>query len=200
MTEPLWPYCTPGIPDEAFDRIPGIPLSQREMRVLMVSQLRLTPQSCVWDIGAGTGTIAVEAALLCPQGTVYAIERDEEVVELIQRNSRKFGADNVRVIQGTAPDCLPEIPQAPDRICFEGGTPIGAIVEECWELLKSEGRLIATASSLDSLYLLSESFAKVQARQVEIVQSAINRLETRGIRQTLAALDPIFILSGAKLD
>ncbi|MEO1132238.1 MAG: precorrin-6Y C5,15-methyltransferase subunit CbiT [Cyanobacteria bacterium J06639_1] len=200
MSEPLWPYCTPGIPDDAFDRIPGIPLSQREMRVLMISQLRLTPASCVWDIGAGTGTIAVEAALLCPQGTVYAIERDEEVVELIQRNSEKFGATNVRVIQGTAPDCLLEIPQAPDRICFEGGAPIGAIVEQCWSLLKSQGRLISTASSLDALYSLSESYAKVQARQVEIVQSAINRLETRGIRQTLAALDPIFILSGAKLD
>ncbi|MEM6445085.1 MAG: precorrin-6Y C5,15-methyltransferase subunit CbiT [Cyanobacteria bacterium J06642_2] len=200
MSDPLWPYRTPGIPDDAFDRIPGIPLSQREMRVLMIGQLRLKSQSCVWDIGAGTGTIAVEAALQCPEGIVYAVERDEEVVELIQRNSRKFGADNVRVIQGTAPDCLRNIPQAPDRICFEGGTPIGAIVEECWALLRSQGRLIATASSLDALYVLSESFAKVQARQMEIVQSAINRLEMRGARQILAALDPIFILSGAKLD
>jgi precorrin-6Y C5,15-methyltransferase (decarboxylating) CbiT subunit len=195
-----WPYRTPGIPDSEFDRIPGIPLSQREVRVLMLSQLRLPAQGCLWDIGAGTGTIAVEAGLLCPDGMVYAIERDEEVVELIRQNCRKFGVANVNVIQGVAPDCLTDIPTLPDRVCLEGGKSIGTLVAQCWAALKPTGRLVATAGSLEVLYAISESLSQVQARQIEAIQSSVNRLETKGLSQKLVALDPIFVLSGEKMD
>jgi precorrin-6Y C5,15-methyltransferase (decarboxylating) CbiT subunit len=195
-----WPYRTPGIPDSEFERIPGIPLSQREVRVLMLSQLRLPAQGCLWDIGAGTGTIAVEAGLLCPDGMVYAIERDEEVVELIRQNCRKFGVANVNVIQGVAPDCLTDIPTLPDRVCLEGGKSIGTLVAQCWAALKPTGRLVATAGSLEVLYAISESLSQVQARQIEAIQSSVNRLETKGLSQKLVALDPIFVLSGEKMD
>ena len=73
----LWKYVSPGIPDELFARLPGIPMSQREIRLLLISALRLEANSVVWDIGAGTGTIPVEIGLLCPQGQIIAIERDE---------------------------------------------------------------------------------------------------------------------------
>lgn len=108
-----WPYRTPGIPDSAFERIPGIPMSPREVRVLVLSQLRLGEDHCLWDIGAGTGTIAIEAAILCPRARVIAIERDAEVVSLIESNCEKFGLNNVQVIQGTAPDCLHQLSPPP---------------------------------------------------------------------------------------
>ena len=85
MSESLWPYITPGIPDELFERLPGIPMSKREVRLLLVSLLRLKSDSIVWDIGAGTGTIPIEIGLLCPHGQIVAIERDEEVVNLIRK-------------------------------------------------------------------------------------------------------------------
>lgn len=195
-----WPYRTPGIPDGAFDQIPGIPLSPREVRVLILSQLRLGPQDCLWDIGAGTGTIAVEAGLLCPEGQVLAVERDEEVVGLIHRNCAKFGVTTVRTVQGTAPDCLEHLHTPPDRICLEGGFPLQPILERSWEFLRSGGRLVATATSLDQLYTLSAALASVRARQVEVIQSAVNRMESRGKHQKFVALDPIFVLSGEKLD
>ncbi|MGK7940302.1 MAG: precorrin-6Y C5,15-methyltransferase subunit CbiT [Crocosphaera sp.] len=194
----LWPYKTPGIPDDLFERLPGIPLSKREVRLLLICALRLKKDSVVWDIGAGTGTIPVEVGLLCPESQIIAVERDEDVVNLIRRNCDRFGVQNVKILEGQAPNCLNELEPLPDRICLEGGRPIKDILIEVWQRLKPEGRLVATASNLENLYLISEGLAAVQARNIEVVQGGINRLERRGISQTLAAVDPIFILSGEK--
>lgn len=102
MPSQLWPYITPGIPDELFERLPGIPLSKREIRLLLIAHLRLLPHSVLWDIGAGTGTIPVEVGLLCPQGRIIAVERDEEVASLIRRNCDRFDVHNVEVVEGSA--------------------------------------------------------------------------------------------------
>ncbi|KGF73276.1 precorrin-6B methylase [Neosynechococcus sphagnicola sy1] len=200
MSSSLWPYVTPGIPDDLFERLPGIPLSKREVRLLILSHLRLQPNSVIWDIGAGTGTIPVEVGLLCPTSQIIAIERDEEVASLIRRNCDRFQVGNVQVIEDSAPDCLQHLPQAPHRVCIEGGRPMKAILQEVWRHLQPQGRLVATASSLEGLYVISESFAALQVRNIEVVQSGVNRLETRGSQQIFAAVDPMFVLSGEKLD
>jgi cobalt-precorrin-6B (C15)-methyltransferase len=194
-----WLYKTPGIPDELFERLPGIPLSKREVRLLMISALRLGDGGVFRDIGAGTGTIPVEIGLLCPNSPIIAIERDEEVASLIRRNCDRFGVKNVTVFEGSAPDCLANIPLAPDRVCIEGGKPIKSVLQEVWQYLKPNGRIVATANNLETLYQFSEGFSNLQARNIEIVQAAVNRLETRGIHQVFAAVDPMFILSGDKL-
>jgi cobalt-precorrin-6B (C15)-methyltransferase len=194
----LWPYKTPGIPDELFERLPGIPLSKREVRLLIISALRLHKNSVIWDIGAGTGTIPVEVGLLCPDSHIIAVERDKDVSNLIRRNCDRFGVQNVKIFEGQAPDCLNQLETLPDRVCLEGGRPIKDILTEVWQRLQPEGRLVATASNLENLYLISEGLAALQARNIEVVQAGVNRLETRGIYQTLAAVDPIFILSGEK--
>lgn len=196
----MWPYVTPGIPDDLFERLPGIPLSKREVRVLMISLLRLKPNSVLWDIGAGTGTIPVETGLLCPKGRIVAVERDEEVASLIRRNCDRFGVGNVHIVEGSAPECLKDLPGPPHRVCIEGGRSIKEILQQVWQYLLPQGRVVATADNLESLYAVSESFAQLQARNIEVVQSAVNRLETRGTHQIFAAVNPIFILSGEKLD
>ncbi|QKQ72344.1 precorrin-6Y C5,15-methyltransferase subunit CbiT [Nostoc sp. TCL240-02] len=200
MPSQLWPYITPGIPDELFEHLPGIPLSQREVRLLLIAQLRLTSDSVLWDIGAGTGTIPVEVGLLCPKGQIIAIERDEEVANLIKRNCDRFDVKNVEVIEGSAPECLHDLKVAPHRVCIEGGRPIQDILQAAWHYLPPSGRVVATAVNLESLYAISQSFSLLRARNIEVVQSAVNRLETRGFSQTFTAVDPIFILSGEKLD
>lgn len=205
MSAPLWPYRTPGIPDRLFARLPGIPMSQRELRLLLISHLRLKEDSVFWDIGAGTGTIPVEVGLLCPHSHVVAVERDGEVADLIKQNCDRFQVKNVSVIEGSAPDCLLALAQTPqhsnpDCICIEGGRNMKAILKEAWQWLQLDGRIVATAYSLESLYAVSEQMAELQARNVEVVQSAINRLETRGSSQVFVAVDPIFILSGEKID
>ncbi|MEH1951694.1 MAG: precorrin-6Y C5,15-methyltransferase subunit CbiT [Nostoc sp.] len=200
MPSQLWPYITPGIPDDLFEHLPGIPLSQREVRLLLISQLRLKSDSVLWDIGAGTGTIPVEVGLLCPSGQIIAIERDEEVANLIKRNCDRFDVKNVEVVEGSAPECLHDLKVAPHRICIEGGRPIQEILQAAWHYLPPSGRVVATAANLESLYAISQSFSLLRARNIEVVQSAVNRLETRGFSQTFTAVDPIFILSGEKLD
>ena len=199
MPNSLWPYVTPGIPDDLFEQLPGIPLSKREVRLLLISHLRLQPTAVFWDIGAGTGTIPVEVGLLCPQGRIIAIERDEEVANLIRRNCDRFAVNNVEVVEGNAPDCLEAIVHLPDCIFIEGGRPIKAVMQAAWQHLQPQGRIVATATNFETLYALSESLAELQARNIEVVQSAVNRLETRGNHQVFSAVDPIFVLSGEKL-
>lgn len=195
----LWPYKTPGIPDQLFERLPGIPLSKREVRVLIISSLRMKADSVLWDVGAGTGTIPVELGLLCPKAQIIAVERDNEVASLIERNCDRFEVNNVNVIQGSAPECLKDIQPRPNLVCLEGGKPIKDILQQIWKYLQPEGRIVATVNSLENLYIISEGLSELQARNIEVVQSAVNRLETRGINQTFAAVNPMFILSGEKL-
>jgi precorrin-6Y C5,15-methyltransferase (decarboxylating) CbiT subunit len=196
----LWPYATPGIPDHLFEQLPGIPISKREVRLLIVGALRLKPDSQLWDLGAGTGTIVIEAALLCPQGKVVAVERDADVANLIRQNCDRFHLANVEVVEGFAPDCLGDLPPSPDCIIIEGGKSMKEIIIAAWDYLPNGGRLVVTTGTLETLYSISETFAELYVRNVEIVQPAINRLETRGQQQVFKAIDPIFILSGEKLD
>ncbi|MBE7380589.1 MAG: precorrin-6Y C5,15-methyltransferase subunit CbiT [Leptolyngbya sp. SIO1E4] len=196
----LWPYATPGIPDHLFEQLPGIPISKREVRLLIVGALRLRPTARLWDVGAGTGTLVIEAALLCPQGQVVAVERDEEVATLIRQNCDRFGLSNVEVVEGLAPDCLADLPPHPDCIIIEGGRSMKEIVQAAWSYLPSGGRMVVTTGTLETLYGISETFSTLRVRNVEIVQPAINRLETRGYQQVFKSIDPIFILSGEKLE
>ncbi|MGB7416756.1 MAG: precorrin-6Y C5,15-methyltransferase subunit CbiT, partial [Thermosynechococcaceae cyanobacterium] len=159
MPSSVWPYVSPGVPDELFERLPGIPMTKRETRLLLIAQLRLEPDTILWDVGAGTGTIPVETGLLCPEGHIVAIERDEEVVNLIRENCDRFAVTNVEVLQGSAPECLAQLTQAPHRVCIEGGRPIRQIMKAVWTHLQPRGRVVATAASLENLYTISETFA-----------------------------------------
>ncbi|MBF2056091.1 MAG: precorrin-6Y C5,15-methyltransferase subunit CbiT [Cyanobacterium sp. T60_A2020_053] len=195
----VWNYKTPGIPDELFERLPGIPLTKREVRLLILSALRLEQKSVVWDVGAGTGTVSVEIGLLCPQNKITAIERDSDVVKLINSNCHKFGVKNVEVLEASAPQCFNDIKQQPHRVFIGGGKSVKDVLRESWNHLLPQGRIVAIASNLENLYQISEGLAELQARNIEVVQSSINRLETRGISQVFAGIAPIFILSGEKM-
>ena len=97
-----------GLPDEAFEQRRPLrgQITKREVRAVSLYSLGLRHDSVVWDIGAGTGSISVEASLIAWQGTVYAIERDQASLPLLQANVDKWGSDNVRVVPGEAPKAL----------------------------------------------------------------------------------------------
>ena len=195
----LWPYVTPGVPDDLFEQLPGIPISQREVRLLLLGYLRLKSNSVLWDIGAGTGTLAIEAALLCPHGQIIAVERDQDVANLIRRNCDRFGVSNIAVIEGSAPDCLLNLTPSPDCVFVEGGKPLKDTLQGAWKALSNRGRLVVTASNFETLYVVAETLAALGTRNVEAAQPAVNRLETRGSHQVLTAVDPIFVISGEKM-
>ena len=105
--------------DEEFIR-GAVPMTKSEVRAVSISKLELEEDSVVYDVGAGTGSVSVEAAGAAKKGRVFAIEKKKEAVELLYANKNRFGRDNMTVIEGTAPSALKELP-APTHV-FLGGT------------------------------------------------------------------------------
>ena len=108
-----------GIPDDEFVR-GNVPITTAEVRAVSISRLSPEKDSVVWDVGAGTGSVTIECALRAGEGTVYAIEKKPEAAELVRQNAIKFRTDNVRIIEGSAPEALSDLP-APSHV-FIGGT------------------------------------------------------------------------------
>ena len=108
-----------GLADELFER-GDVPMTKKEVRAIAMSTLRVLPDSIVYDIGAGTGSVAIEAAYAAYRGTVYAVECDESAIDLLERNCKNMMADNVEIIAGTAPAVLKDLPAA--DLVFIGGS------------------------------------------------------------------------------
>jgi precorrin-6Y C5,15-methyltransferase (decarboxylating) len=152
--DPDWrrPPTIPFLHEEAFARrMPkrGL-ITKREVRTLSLAALAIRPDSVVWDVGAGSGSVAIEAALLAPEGRVYAVEIDPEGVEICRENCRTHAVDNVRVIAGRAPEALAEL-EAPDAV-FVGGSKgsMADILELALARLRPGGRLVANAITLEN--------------------------------------------------
>lgn len=195
----LWRYVTPGISDHLFERLPGISMSSKVTRLLILSCLKLQENSIIWDIGAGTGTIPVEIGLLCPQTKIIAIERDEEVAELLEANCHQFGIDNVDIVIGTAPDCLVDITNLPDRVCIEGGNNYDHILPLVWNYLKADGRIVITTSTLNGICKISNCLSKLQACNLEVMQSNSHLLPLSAQHRISNESEPIFIISAEKV-
>ena len=99
----------PGIEDEQFIR-GDVPMTKQEIRILTIAKAHIRPDSVVWDVGAGTGSISIEAALLAKEGHVYAVERNPEGIRLIGANAAKFGVKNLTAVESEAPQGLSELP------------------------------------------------------------------------------------------
>ena len=136
-------------------------ITKREVRALTLAQMRIPPSGVVWDIGAGSGSVSVEAARLAPDGSVFAIEVDEECIGYCRENVVAHGADNVEVISGLAPEALEDLPN-PDSV-FIGGTKgsMAAIVELVARRMNNGGSLVVNAITMESVSGVREAFTKV---------------------------------------
>ncbi len=180
-----------GIPDDEFGR-GRTPMTKREIRQLVVSALRLQPGSVVWDVGAGTGSVSVECARQCPEGEVYAVERDADALDLVRQNARKFFVTNLRIIPGCAPEALFGLP-APTHV-FLGGS--GGGMEQILSHLERLGaplRLAATAVTLESAHALTMRLSTW--KNLEAAQVSVSRLEQAGAYRLLKAQNPVFLFS-----
>lgn len=189
-----------GIPDEEFfQRKPDKGLiTKEEIRVLALSKMRLKPDSIVWDIGAGSGSVSIEASRLAPHGEIYAVEKNEEDIEIIKRNSEKFGTGNLRVIHAKAPEGLSDL-KDPDAIFIGGsGGNMEPLIKTCYERLKPGGRLVINLITLDNLASAISSFKAMnlnyEANMVNISRSKEVLDLTR-----FEALNPIFLLRVEKV-
>lgn len=191
---------THGLPDESFIRAESIPMTKSEVRAVCLSKLRLTEKAVAWDVGAGTGSIAIEMTLQAQKGSVYAIERKEAAVDLLYENCRKFGVDNLAVISGLAPDVCVDLP-APTH-AFIGGSS-GNMNEIITLLLEKnpDVRIVATAIALESVAELTSCLKHFAFTEAEVVSMSVARNRKAGPYNLMTGQNPIYIftMQGGKL-
>ena len=195
-TQPLRRF---GNPDEMFLQARpkhGL-LTPAEVRSIALAELAISPTSIVWDIGAGSGSVSIEAALLANEGQVYAIEMDPEDINLIRANAERFRVKNLEPICGRAPEAWGNLPQ-PDCIFVGGsGREIARLIELAYKQLKPGGRLVANVGSIENLAAVYDSL-QLQAGEVAVRMINVARGTHQLERVRFGALNPTFLLSATK--
>jgi precorrin-6B C5,15-methyltransferase / cobalt-precorrin-6B C5,C15-methyltransferase len=188
-----------GNPDEAF--LQSTPkrglLTPTEIRSMALAEMDLGPASIVWDIGAGSGSVAIEAAQIAHDGSVFAIEVDPGDYELIIANARRFDVTNLTPVLGRAPEAWAQLPD-PDAV-FIGGTgrQSARLVEAAVERLRIGGRLVATMSSIESVSQIHQVLQAVTPDvKVWMINLARGNYQLERIR--FESLNPTFMLSIVK--
>ncbi|MDK2824041.1 MAG: precorrin-6B C5,15-methyltransferase / cobalt-precorrin-6B C5,C15-methyltransferase [Clostridia bacterium] len=184
-----------GLPDEIFIR-DKVPMTKSEIRALTLIKLDLNKDDIVWDVGAGTGSISIEAALNVPAGRVLAIEKNIEAVELIKANKEKFKCQNLEVVHGVAPDIFPELTK-PTKAIIGGSTGnLQEIIHYLW-YKTSVQNLVINAITLNTTYLALEVLNSLQG-QIDAIQIALNKIKMVNGYQMLQSQNPVFIISATK--
>lgn len=186
-----------GINDEAFIR-GKVPMTKAEIRAMVMVQADIQDTDAVADIGAGTGSISIEAALATPKGRVYAVERNPEGIGLIRQNAEKFGCSNIEAVEGTAPEAMKALPALDVVIVGGSGGNMGDILDEADRHMKSGGRIILTAVTAETTGEITAEFAKRPGYTFEGFQMQINRLRKLGRYHLYNPLSPIFIFTAVK--
>lgn len=196
----MWNYKTPGIPDEFFERTEKVPITKEEVRTIQLSKARLTAGQTVYDIGCGSGSISIEAALQVENtGKVIAIDYDSNAVELTKKNIEKFGVSNISVIFGNAKEKILELEKA-DAI-FIGGTggDTKEIVELSQNKLISGGRIVIAIILIETLYSVLQILDKLQFDSVDITQVTISKSKKTTKGTMMLARNPVTIISATKI-
>ena len=181
-----------GISDDEFIRT-KIPMTKSDVRTLSIAKLGLKPDSVLFDIGAGTGSISIEASRKLIDGRVYAIERKTEAIELINKNIRKFAADNVSPVEGKAPLVLKKLP-VPTH-AFIGGS--GGNMEKIIDFLLAENpdiRIVINATALNTIGEVSEIIRK-REWEADITSVSIAKSREIGGYQMMTAQNPVYIIA-----
>lgn len=172
-------------------------MSKEEVRAVMVSKMKLKRDSVVYDIGAGTGSVAIETALIAREGSVFAIEKDKKGVGLIQENVASFGLDNVEIIHGEGTREVKRL-EPPDRVFIGGsGGMLEKIIESVDERLQPNGRLVLPAITIDTLSTAKEKLEDM-GYNPEVISLAVTRTRKAGKRMMFESARPVFVLSGEK--
>ena len=185
--------ATHGIRDEEFLR-DKVPMTKEEVRTVSLSKLRLSENSVCYDVGAGTGSVAVEMALRAYKGKVYAIEKKELAVELLKKNKEQFQADNLEIIEGFAPEAMEDL-EAPTH-AFIGGS--SGNMKEIMELLLKKNpkvRMVINCIALESVSEALECLKILPVSDTEIVQMTVGKSKTVGRYHMMMGENPIYIIS-----
>lgn len=189
---------THGLPDSVFHRVTEtdgvVPMTKSEVRSVCLSKLQLTEHSVCWDVGAGTGSVAIEMALQAKKGQIYAIEHKSAAVELLRLNKDKFSVNNLSVISGCAPEVCLDLP-VPSH-AFVGGSS-GKMREILTILLEKNPniRIVATAIALESIAELTACIKEFAFKETEVTALQVARDKKAGSYHLMTGQNPIYIFT-----
>ena len=182
-----------GIADEAFLR-GKVPMTKAEVRAVTLSKLAPCEDAVIWDVGAGTGSVSIECAYAAPKGQVYAVEKNEEAIGLIEKNKLKFKADNVHIIEGSAPQALEQLP-APTHV-FIGGSS-GNLKEIIAAVLQknTQARIVINTVTLETQAQVQACAQAFNFSRFEAVCVNVQRSLEAGKLHLMQALNPVWIFT-----
>lgn len=185
---------THGLPDEVFHRAESVPMTKAEVRAVCLSKLALTRDAVCWDLGAGSGSVAIEMALQADRGRVYAIEKKPAALDLLRENCQAFGLNQLQVVPGTAPEACKEL-EAPTH-AFIGGSS-GNLREMIALLLEKNPavRIVATAIALESVGELTECLNAFPWAHREVVCLSVAKNRAVGPYNLMMGQNPIYIVT-----
>lgn len=184
-----------------FERIEPVPITKEEVRVVALSKARLKDGDIVIDIGCGSGSITVEAALqVAPNGKVYAIDQDADAVKLTEQNSKKFNVTNLATIHERAQDTLGKLPDA-DAI-FIGGTggDTYEIVKLAYGKLKNGGRVVIDTILIETMYGSLKAVEELNMKNVDVTQITIAKSRKVSTGTMMLARNPVIIIAAEKIN
>ena len=138
----------PGLPDDAFEH-DGL-ITKREVRAATLARLMPLPGQTLWDVGAGSGAVAIEWLRAEPSAKAFAVERDPKRAAVIARNAANLGVPELKIVEGEAPGILSGIETVPDAVFVGGGVSVPGLLEACWDALSPGGRLVANGVTLEA--------------------------------------------------
>ena len=182
-----------GIPDDEFIR-GKTPMTKEEVRAISIRKLGLSSDSVLYDVGAGTGSVSVEAALLHPDIKVYSIERNDEAIDLLEKNKEKFGADNINIIKDEAPAALEELPAPTHAFIGGSGGNLKAIIEQLKK--KNENvRIVINCVTLETLTETLSLIKEMNLAEPDIIQLSASRYKKVGDYHMPDAINPVYVIS-----
>lgn len=182
----------PGLPDDAFES-DGM-ITKRDVRAATLARLTALPGQRLWDIGAGTGAIAIEWLRAVDGALAIAVEQDAARCATIARNAERLGTPELTVVHARAPDCLAEL-AAPDAVFIGGGVAEPAMLETCWRVLSPGGRLVANVVTVEG----EQRLLAWQARHGgELLRIDVARLDTLGSYRAWRPSLPVTQLAASK--
>ncbi len=185
-----------GAPEHWYEHERGL-ITKAEVRAITLARLRLSSEHVFWDLGAGSGSVAIEAAIFVKRGQIVAVEKNKSRVAQIKTNAKKFGVDHIKIVEANLPDSIEDLP-LPNRVFIGGGgKDLITIMETASERLLPEGRMVINAVLVENMTCALEALKRLGFK-TDVVQVQISTGESMRVGTRFSAKNPVWIISGQR--